>query len=570
MKRRILAMLLVVVIAVAALSGCGLVTKNDTKASEQAVISVGNGVYKDSVTKQNIIDLFYSYGWYYVYYYSMSVSDVVDLLLDNSLTTKIMTYSATENLPVVNNISKITDENKYDVYFTSSELNDIAAKLDAYISTQIDAKEKEIIQETAKTNGLTLPSDDDIRTTPTGYSFVTSVPVDYIGTDTRAQAAAKFKRLLLSENKLTFDQYYAKMLLIYKKDALLSKYVEKIKGEVNASDAEVEARYNEILAQEKEKYAINISAYKSKLSAIQSAKEFSGSNFVLYSPVEGYGLALNLLVKFNEEQAAKITEWKAEVTAGTMTKEQYLSKRDELLNELVVSDERSSWLKNYGYDSSLFDDNAFDGTVKPSLSNNIQNKDELGLFKYEELTANKYTFTEFLSKVNGVMGGVSAGQIDGYDIYKSSLSKKEDFLKLIWAYGEDSGSFNSSVGYVCYPNTADSGYAEEYAAATKALVGAGEGSYVVVATDFGYHIVFLIEAYDKVGITNVFNSSEKDTEGTFSNLFFNSVNNTLKENYYNEKVSSIAAGLMADKNFTKTDEKAKAELVDGLTAAMGN
>lgn len=563
MKKRVLCIILALVIALAAFAGCS--NNND---ATQTIVTVGKGAYKETVTYSDLVTLFQNYGIYYVYYYGLSVQDTLDMLLESLIENRTMMYSATQNLPKVRDIGRVTFENRYEQFVTEEEYNEIVAYADKYISTLIDNQEKELI---AEANKKDESSDDDeskddtsasetIRTTPTDFEYLSTVPVDYKGTDTRAKAVSEFKKLLKDNADMSYEEYRASVIKNQLASKVMEKYREYVAKDVTVSDSDVEARYNTILAKELEKYGINKSAYVDKLKSIQSAKGFSGENYVLTVPKAGYGFALNLLIKFNDEQSALLKELQTKLKDEEITEEEYNTERAKLFEELRASDQRITWLTNYGYDSELFAENAFDGTATPDLKDGVQTRDETGHFKYTSLTAKEYTASEFLAKVNNVLGGVEAGEVDGFKIYKSDLSKKADFIDLIWQYGQDDGALNTELGYVCYADDSESTYVDEYQAASKALATCEEGSYVAVETDYGYHIIYLVKAYNTVGTENEYKSSEKNVEGTFSYEFYNELLQSEKDNYVTEFSARVKEEAQGDK-LIKRNEKLYSQTV---------
>lgn len=572
MKRRILSLVLVMVVLVSILSGCGLVNVNNARQMKQPVITIGNGTYQDVVTRYDIINAMNSYGIYYVFYYGYSVEETVEVITDSLINTKIMLFSATENMPKISQVKKMTEFNKYDVFFTAEELATIRENVNKYISNQIDLQEKEIIAENLKNAGVEVET-ETVRTTPGDYSddYLANVPLDFVGTDTRAQAVAKFRRLCENAGNVeSYEDYVNTIYVTNVKNELLEKYKKVIVGDLAVSEDEIKARYNAILEREKEQYALNSDLYASKLAAIQSAKEFADSNFVIYAPEAGYGFAVNLLIKFNAEQEAKIKEWNDAVKAETMTEEEFVANRAELVKELVASDERKTYLTNYGYDSTLFDAIKFDGVATPTLVDGVQVRDDKGLWGYEEITPNEYTVDEFMTKLHAYVGGELSGTIDGFEIYKSDIADKQKFIDMIWAYGDDTGSMGTEVGYVCYPDTSKSPMVAEYAEASKVIATCEPGSYTTCITDYGVHIVYLVEAYNEVGIVNEYNAADKDKVGTFSYNFYNEMEEDMLNAKYSDLRDEIFASYEGKANFVKWDEKLKAEIIAFLYDALSD
>ncbi len=563
MKKRILCLILVLVLAVSVFAGCS----NSNDAS-QTIVTIGKGTYKETVTYSDLVSMFQSYGIYYVYYYGLGVEETVDLLLDSLVQNRSLLYSATQNLPKVRDIGRVTADNKYEQFFTEEEYNDILDYVDRYISTIIDDQEKELITAKDEDEESDNEEEETIRTTPSDFEYLTTVPVDYEGTETRAKAVSEFKKLL-KENDLSYNEYRDSLIKSTLMSKLLEKYREYLGNNVTVSDDDVMARYNTILAKENEKYALSDSAFVSKLKSIQNAAGFSGENYVLNVPKTGYAFALNLLVKFSDEQSSMLEALKTRLDNKEITSEEYYEGREALLNELKASDQRLSWLTNYGYNSELFEDIAFDGVATPDLKDGVQTRDETGHFKYTELSAKEYSFDEFFAKVNNVLGGVEAGEVDGYKIYKSDVSKKSDFIDLIWQYGEDDGSLNTEIGYVCFANDSESSYVAEYQAASKALATCEEGSYVVVATDYGYHIIYLVKAFNETGLVNKYIASEKNTEGTFSYELYNELLQDVKDNYITEFAANNKTE-MEENKLIKTNEKLYSQTVTILTSYLSS
>lgn len=565
MKKRVLCLILVLVIALTAFAGCS--NSND---ATQTIVTIGKGTYKETVTYSDLVSMFQSYGIYYVYYYGLGVEDTVDLLLDSLVQNRSLLYSATQNLPKVRDIGRVTADNKYEQFFTEEEYNDILSYVDSYISTIIDEQEKELI--TAKDEDDESEDEEEeeeeIRTTPTDFEYLSTVPVDYEGTETRAKAVSEFKKLL-KDNDLTYNEYRDSLIKSTLMSKVLEKYREYLGENVTVTDDDVTARYNTILAKENEKYAISDSAYLTKLKSIQNAGGFTGENYVINVPKTGYAYALNLLIKFSDEQTALIDALKTRLKGGEISQEEYNEQREALLKDLKASDQRLSWLTNYGYDSELFDDVAFDGVATPELVDGVQTRDETGHFKYTALSANEYSFDDFFKKVNNVLGGSVYGEVDGYTIYKSDLSKKDAFIDLIWQYGGDEGALNNELGYLCYANDSESSYVAEYQAASKALATCEEGSYVVVATDYGYHIIFLVKTFNETGVVNTYNASEKNVEGTFSYELYNEVLEDVRDNYVTEFTANNKTE-MEENKLIKTNDKLYSQTVSILKSYLSS
>ena len=69
---------------------------------------------------------------------------------------------------------------------------------------------------------------------------------------------------------------------------------------------------------------------------------------------------------------------------------------------------------------------------------------------------------------------------------------------VIYAFSTDPGSITSKNGYLYSPFTSATQYVPEFAAAAKAIVDNGEGTYTLVVTDYGVHVMVCL---DKISAT---------------------------------------------------------------------
>ncbi len=234
----------------------------------------------------------------------------------------------------------------------------------------------------------------------------------------------------------------------------------------------------------------------------------SDESFVVYNPNLGgkYGYIANLLIGFNAEQTAALDAFVEKV------KGEKLAFREKLLKELVAKDLRSTWaLSNYGtYNEETgmftFDE---DYVKTPSLreykgvlsgaSSFIEHDsydEEITKYNFKAVEGTEVKFSDFYTNiVSSVMGftglsgkleGVEESTIVSTTINDDTMAK---FRDLIYAYSTDGGSLQENYGYVYSPITSKSTYVEEYALAAERLINNGVGSYEVVATKYGYHIM---------------------------------------------------------------------------------
>ena len=134
-----------------------------------------------------------------------------------------------------------------------------------------------------------------------------------------------------------------------------------------------------------------------------------------------------------------------------------------------------------------------------------------GDFKYEE-------FMYYTGKVT-----LSDKTLDNYFVKETPAYNAASAVnELMFAYSTDTGCFNTYMGYAVSPISDK--YVKEFAYAAQYAVGQQEGSYAVCSSQYGWHILYVTESY---GVGDVYENgfvwAEKDTEGTFSHLWFEAV-----------------------------------------------
>ena len=95
--------------------------------------------------------------------------------------------------------------------------------------------------------------------------------------------------------------------------------------------------------------------------------------------------------------------------------------------------------------------------------------------------------------------------------------------ELSFAYNTDTAGLNSYLGYSV--TTGKTSYMAEFEYAAQLACRLGAGSYVIVPTDYGWHIIYCTFSFVSDGEGGVADPykldwSQKDTEGTFSYLFY--------------------------------------------------
>ncbi len=329
--------------------------------------------------------------------------------------------------------------------------------------------------------------------------------------------------------------YYADQLVSNLENAVISVYEDRIEDEAEGGMTP-ESLYNDYIAtfnSQKAAYSTDLTAYETALDGVTE------DSYILYNPAlaggKQYGYVANILIGFSDEQSAALTAYGSKVTDRAKIKEY----RAELLKGLVVTDQRESWLKNTYFDTDDIDVNAipsplafgkdyvrtaglekFVGTygVTGSATTDTENgyyHDENGwawgdkdvenkTFRFTDVVAQEIPFETFLTgseeySFATVLGTTPApvtdkvysweGKIGAYTeaddiLTDEDMHKVED---LIYAFNTDPGALGNYLGYLLSP--VSNNFVKEFADAAEYVIGQGVGSYCVVATDYGYHII---------------------------------------------------------------------------------
>ena len=116
--------------------------------------------------------------------------------------------------------------------------------------------------------------------------------------------------------------------------------------------------------------------------------------------------------------------------------------------------------------------------------------------------------------------------------------------ELMFAYSTDTGCLNTYMGYAVSPYKTD--FVPEFEYAAQYAVKKGVGTYVVAPSQYGWHIIYCTYKFDggevfgdDANAEDGFIASEKETEGTFSYLFYESLKSTSATNHANAMQNTV-------------------------------
>ncbi len=411
---------------------------------------------------------------------------------------------------------------------------------------------------------------------------------------------------LLKKGEKTTDitslSYYTLEKKSVYENALLTKLYDAFEAEIEDSiTAESLAeKFDKTLASQKAIFAADRTSFESELDKV------SDSVFVLTAPNENYGFVINILLPFNKSQTTKLNGSAADKQGNkflpraqllrhvkaTDQRKTWFTCEDDYSFEAegdaynagnaerkylffedcigVGENEKYEPLKNYygkyTYNGTVsYDEKENKYTVKPAeISIDGFLVEMEAYLEYAGLTVQKsaktsdyYDQTDFYKQENGktvVDYGkflYYSGKVeftDGFNpnrIFDATSDENKAMSvirELSFAYNTDTAGLNTYFGYAVSPFTTD--FVKEFEYAAQLAVSRGAGSYTVVPSDYGWHIMYCTFSYKDMqyganGSPYTFKADEIEKEGTFSNLYYEANKSTALSSYSTTKRTEI-------------------------------
>lgn len=588
MKKKLIAIMLVLLLAVTAFSGCTFIEKDNERDVAQVVATVKTGDRTDYIYKRDLISYYNTYGYYYSYYYGMSMEETLDFLLDQLVNRQIMLQEAERSLPVLTENAVIVHEGKNYThplmkYLSQNQINlaqkgineSINSSIESYLETSSTDDDHD--EHAGHNHG-----DEETRTAPTyeveeEEEIVTAEDIPAVDKDSTTAIKNAYTQFIkgLKKNYMNYEEYYEMLVEGALEDRVIEVWGDTLVKDSKISFAELTNRYNEMKDTQKEAY-VDPADYKTALDEVSSSK------FVLYNPAVGYGYVYNLLVPFSDYEAKILSFQTTRYQAGEITKADYEAIRAALLQGIVAKDLRETWItagydfdfetKTFGKDYCKTEGIPFGGTVYNEESGErVEITTKPG--KQDKV---KYCFdidevpmSDFMVKVNTLMNA-TAKDVAGTNYYAAGQvelanleTAKAVFMDLMFAYSSDTGNLNSFKGYVSAPKPSDNAtesFVAEFADAARDVVSQGAGNYVVVGTDYGWHIVYCTEAIS-AGTAEELVEADMDVFGTFTYRFKTAIMDSVHDNILNEKQNEVFNQYRDNASMVKTYKNAYADLI---------
>ncbi len=415
----------------------------------------------------------------------------------------------------------------------------------------------------------------------------------------------------------TLDYYYIELSSLLER-SLINKYFDSLKEEVNKELTEdyMKAKYDAYKAQNVRDYEEDFSAFAtaidgaSKDSFILYGLEgfgyvynillpFSTSQNVRYTEAKNRGLSTSQLYMARRDILDDIK--------GKDQRGSWISEHDHANHSNILDEDYTDGSPIYFFQENL-DENSkyekltqyagtypFNGTVDKTGGEWEVKADSLSIdefiteFESHIATTASVTTTMLSSAIGNTAHDYYAttqytdehtGEIDysNFVYYEGQVNFTEEqkaagffnpeteqykalsaVNELMFAYSTDTGCLNTYMGYSVSPYGTD--FVKEFEYAAQEVVKRGVGNYMVCATDYGWHIVYCSFSYKNgyIGadgdVYGGYVADDKDKEGTFSNLFYESVKESAYANYASEVQNKVLLEYVNDNTVQRFQKK---------------
>lgn len=185
------------------------------------------------------------------------------------------------------------------------------------------------------------------------------------------------------------------------------------------------------------------------------------------------------------------------------------------INYVLGYDAASAPAKNAAYNVASADDYYTDETV--DLTDDSKKEIDYSRFVYATGSVN-------------LQG--QDGKRDMFDKSSNRYKAMAAVNELQYAYTTDTGVLSQYIGYSV--SAYDTSYIKEFEYAAKEAVANGVGSYTVCAGDYGWHLIYVTDTFATEGgevyAGAVWTKERIETEGTFENLFYNWLKDSVLSN----------------------------------------
>ncbi len=526
---KIATMALIGVLCLTSLFGCQLITTNNERdmAQKIATIQIDDAPMKIIYKR----DVAVAYGSYVNSGYTGSdnseiFTEIIESLIQNAVLVQYaMKYFAEK---------PDFDGEKWELesYFEETEILD--CKYNAYLQFEQLVEDYVKDKEEEKVGDVYTGS---VRTVPTGATVNSEISdarkknyVDNYWAETITPMYNAFVKAVndLKKSNLLGDYTPGDIETIDYFNEILTAYEESLLIEKLQEDIEKEARKTITFDKIKEEYSILYNEQANANSTFETSLEnASAENPILFGQ-KGYGMVYHILLKADDDMTAELEDlkesYKNENGTPAYENSQYRKDRAAIFQGITAKDQRESWIKSR-YDfgeqtTSIKEYNlAFTGDYTLYSEQSLPffgsvthiNAEESGeddyKAKYRVDNVDKFSLSEILEIINEYLYDGTADVSNVKDRATYTASKVNDdydkrIKELMFAFSQDDSdaALNTYKGYTIKPQpdgTEQEEWMLEFAEVGRQLIiKANENTFMLVATDYGYHIMFFSENFD--------------------------------------------------------------------------
>lgn len=496
MKKKLLAMILIVAVVATLLTGCTLFPVDEERDYHQVVATVDYKDMSKDVLKGDLLNYYVQYGGTYIYYYGWTEAETLEYLCtslarQNLLLLYAKEYLATQADPDITDAEiaamkaedfLTVDERRYCIEQTNKSFEESWRSLITELEEEQAANEGTTDEEEPEEDETTeelearpvRPEEEesdeyvdegmtDAAQLPKGFMDTVQSEID-AETDATARKNMSTALKELQDNLASGFKDYAYYLNSQYETRILDKYSEALGDALpEITDEELNARYNRLVSLDISKYT-DEEAYA---SALESTSD------IYYHTTQGYSQVRSILLKFTDEQTDALKTITNMVGDNKDAVEAY--RAILALGEDVAGKMPSQF-------ASLADLG-----IKVNVSNPDYDEEEDELAdaytdKGVDYKVILYAMADYIAAK--VDAAAAAAGVSGNDLeLVKQYAANEAITDWIYLVNDDTGMFDSE-SYVLSPSGSASSYVEEYTVLGRALAKQGIGSYAIPADSF--------------------------------------------------------------------------------------
>lgn len=483
MKKKLIALIIVVLMLSTVFVGCTMFTLDDERDYNQVVGSVSYNGMTDKVVKGELMAMVATYGGIYVQYQGMTYPQVTEFLYNDLIKQKLTTLfakeyiaangigiTATDDKAVVAAMSNkqflTVDERRFSIETTNKSMRDSwQAEVDKLVAqdkvNQGDNEEDE--EEDEETEELAARPIKEIKESEEKEKYIdmgmtdeTLLPKSFLDTvseeiktekddnlkrikkDALKNIKSNLKKSFVAEADVFEDSYESR---------IVEKYKEKVGNDIASSitSAEILNKLNAKIATDKDSYK--------KIADYNTAMTGEKQPFSFYHAAEGYFNVKSLLLKFSEAQTSALKLTQTKYPDNKKFTKEY---REKLALEFVTMDFAK-------------------GGIKVNVSNpNYKDGDDIKTAytdKDVDYRVVLYAMAEDIAAKTKVVEDKVNADAKYSDLEKKLIieqAQKDAFTDWIYLVNDDDGMFKSEY-YTVTPEAKESSFVEEYTVFTREM-----------------------------------------------------------------------------------------------------